>query len=222
MRVGVKSGPLSVSGRPFTSPTVAWIGTFAIAWAVLDASTDDWYVSIALAAVVGSAASVGARIRRIRTARAMDRQQEQVRSWLAAPAPPLTMPSRFSYAWLSENVPDLHPGQIDPLVRELTSRGWKPARIVQRLGPLLVQNSAIRARLRPDRSASRAAPKTPGATLADIYPRNGDPMTTADRAPTVALARSLPAGASATVGGGSLTRASTEHASSRRGVACEP
>jgi len=52
MRVGVKSGPLSVSGRPFTSPTVAWIGTFAIAWAVLT-------VALARSLPAGACATVG-------------------------------------------------------------------------------------------------------------------------------------------------------------------
>ena len=220
MRVGENAGPLSVSDRPFNSPTLAGIGTFAIAWVVAQAAIGDWYMSVALAAVVGLAAYVGARIRRTRHAQARDRQQQRARSWLAAPAPPLTMPSRFTQAWLSENVPDLHPGQIDPLVQELTARGWNPARIVHRLGPLLAQNRATRARYRPHPVASREASQTSGATPADSAAGNGNPTRTAGPTPTAA-ALALPAAASATVRVGSADDGVNRQALSLREVACE-
>ena len=222
MRVGANAGPLSVSGRPFNSPTLAGIGTFAIAWVVLEAAIDYRYVSVALAAVVGLAAYVGARSRRTRHARARDRQQQRARSWLAAPAPPLTMPSRFTQAWLSETVPDLHPGQIDPLVQELTARGWTPEQIVHRLGPLLARHSATRARLRPPQVPSREASKTSGATPADTPPSNGNATRTADPAPPArALSLALPAAASVTVRVGSADDGVNRQALSLREVARE-
>jgi hypothetical protein len=99
-----------------------------------------WYVALPLA-VVGTV--VGALVHRARYARAAERQrafEEAHHAWLAGPAPPLSLPSRFSERWFADNVPYLHPGQVPVLMDELRARGWKDDRIAQRVGPFLSAN----------------------------------------------------------------------------------
>jgi hypothetical protein len=72
-----------------------------------------------------------------RAAEERRREAEAFRAWLAAPAPPLAFPARFTQNWLAENVPYLHPGHVPLLLAELRARGWTDTRIEQRVIPYL-------------------------------------------------------------------------------------
>jgi hypothetical protein len=61
-------------------------------------------------------------------------------AWLAAPPPVLQVPARFTQNWIEANVPQLHPGQVAPLLAEMRARGWTEDRIAQRVGPYLPQH----------------------------------------------------------------------------------
>lgn len=103
-----------------------------------------------VAAVIGLI--VWARAANAKQLAALSQQQEAERAkqeteraaaheaWLAAPAEPLILPSRFTDRWFEENVPTLHPGQVEPLLTELRARGWTEPRIEQRVGPWLKMN----------------------------------------------------------------------------------
>lgn len=55
--------------------------------------------------------------------------------WLAGPPPPLQLPGRFTQTWITQHVPQLHPGQIPVLFAELRRRGWTELDIDQRVKP---------------------------------------------------------------------------------------
>lgn len=65
---------------------------------------------------------------------------EAQRKWLEGPPPTLYVPQRFTEHWFAENLPNMHPGQIAPLFRELYARGWNNRRIEQRLHRYFKQN----------------------------------------------------------------------------------
>jgi hypothetical protein len=103
------------------------------------------YVATAVVAGVLATAALRPLIRHQSklAAERLQRQQEEeaeaLRHWLAAPAPPLSFPGRFTQKWLSENVPLLHPGQVPMLINELRARGWSDVRIEQRVSPLVTR-----------------------------------------------------------------------------------
>jgi hypothetical protein len=57
-------------------------------------------------------------------------------AWLG-PAPPLTLPSRFTQSWFVSHGPRLHPKQVPVLFAELHRRGWTEDEIQQRVIPHL-------------------------------------------------------------------------------------
>jgi hypothetical protein len=104
--------------------------------------------TIAAIAVGINAATAPERARQAERTAAEQAAREHERQlayqrWLDAPPPPFRPPARFTQAWLEDNVPDLHPGQVPMLLAELRARGWNDARIAQRVTPLLPATTAI-------------------------------------------------------------------------------
>jgi hypothetical protein len=62
------------------------------------------------------------------------------RKWLEGPPPTLYVPRRSTEHWFADNLPNLHPGQVRPLLQELYARGWTNERIEQRLHRYFKQN----------------------------------------------------------------------------------
>lgn len=130
-RVGVHAGPVSAYGGG-RGGFVAVLG----AALVIGLTIEYWYV-VAPALVVGVVAFIASL--RIGRKRAVARTQ----AWLAAPAPTLTVPRRFTDKWFAEHAPALHPGQVPALMQELHRRGWTDSRIAQGVVPHLRRNPYV-------------------------------------------------------------------------------
>jgi hypothetical protein len=99
-------------------------------------------VLLAVAAAI-ALAPVAKRLTMIAAERRADEERAQTeayRDWLEAPPPPLAFPGRFTQNWIADNVPQLHPGQVQGLRAELKARGWSDDRIAQRVTPYLVDH----------------------------------------------------------------------------------
>ncbi len=94
-----------------------------------------WFISVPAFALLIFVAS-------IMKTRAIERKRQRYEQWLASPAPPLTVPGRFTQEWIAVNVPRLHPGQVSTLLEEMRSRGWSGADIERRVLPYLPQTSS--------------------------------------------------------------------------------
>ncbi len=90
------------------------------------------------------------------------RQQVAIEHWLAAPPPRLVMPGRFTQNWLAAHIPDLHPGQVPVLLKELHARGWTEERIEERVAPFLAENPHVERLPVPGR-VSRSDVRSPAA-----------------------------------------------------------
>jgi Holliday junction DNA helicase RuvB P-loop domain len=69
----------------------------------------------------------------------LNRKSEAARleAWLKATPPQLVLPGRFTQEWFAEHATNIHPGQIETLVDELVSRGWSREDIFRRAVPHL-------------------------------------------------------------------------------------
>lgn len=132
-RVGVSAGPFYAygGGRGRRGGGGGWL--LVIAAAVIATTIVYWYIALPVA-IVSVVVVYWARRSGHR------RRAEAVQRWLSMPAPPLMVPSRFTQNWIAANVPQLHPGQVPVLVRELRARGWTDERIDERVGPYLAAN----------------------------------------------------------------------------------
>jgi hypothetical protein len=82
------------------------------------------------------AAAQEAERKRIAKEQSAERERwarEAHEEWLAAPAPRLELPGRFTQNWIAKNVSELHPGQIPVLMEELRRRGWTDDDIARRV-----------------------------------------------------------------------------------------
>jgi hypothetical protein len=103
------------------------IALVAVAW-VVGLAIDYWYIAVP---TVILAIAISVRL----SARSAAKKAEHHQEWLSGPAPVLTVPSRFTAKWISENVPYLHPGQVPVLVREMQRRGWSDEKIAEQVMP---------------------------------------------------------------------------------------
>lgn len=155
-RVGVSAGPFSVSGGGSRRRSRGSSGDGALVALVglvllVGLAVVYWYITLPIAAIgVVLFVWLSRREREARAQYAIERearlaeearQREAARiAWLAAPAPPLAVPTRFTEAWFAAEIPNLHPGQIEPLRRALRARGWKDTKIDERIAPYLSAN----------------------------------------------------------------------------------
>lgn len=68
------------------------------------------------------------------------------------------MPGRFTENWLAANVPNLHPGQVPALLKELRARGWSDERIEARVQRYLATNPYLTERRPAGESPATAGP----------------------------------------------------------------
>lgn len=142
-RVRVSAGPMSWSGGGRRSNAsgggsclglILVLGLVAIAveWIV-----EHWYIAVPVLVVALFAVllAVGKYVEHSEAKR-----QAEIEAWLAAPGPPLVVPTRFSENWFAENVPSLHPDQVPALYDALRHRGWREDKIEARLRQYLDAN----------------------------------------------------------------------------------
>ncbi len=165
-RVGVNAGPVSVYGgggrRRKNSGGSAGFGVFLLVVIGVGLAVKYWYVAapiaiLALVIYVGNRKAQKEReaqmeadreVERVRAQEAAveaerrraEEEADRLATWLAAPPPPLALPTRFTETWLSREVPRLHPGQVPELLAALHSRGWTDDRIDDRVARYLTAN----------------------------------------------------------------------------------
>jgi len=159
-RVGVRAGPVRIygGGRRRRSRRRSGSGGGGGALIVLfgvilvvGLAVEYWYIVVPVIVVVliGAVASSNqkkqreaeqaAAAKQARAAAGQARIEAQHR-WLEGPPPVLHVPGRFTENWFAAHVPNLHPGQIPPLLEELHERGWTDQRIEKRIRPYLLRN----------------------------------------------------------------------------------
>lgn len=143
-RVGVRAGPVSIYGggrrrRSSGGGFGALVGILFLVGLVVAY----WYIALPVALVSAVIAYLVHRNDQRRLVEAQEAHAAQQQAWLAAPPPPLALPTRFTERWFENNVPYLHPGQVPRLMDELRARGWKDDRIQQRVGLFLGRNKYL-------------------------------------------------------------------------------
>jgi hypothetical protein len=149
-RIGVRAGPVSVSGGGFRrrkgggGEEIASVVAMIIAIGVVAVlAIKFWYVVVPVLCLLAWRVVVVRRDAGIKTAERRQAEEKAYRAWLAGPAPTLLVPGRFTDAWFARNVRDLHPGQIPALISELHSRGWTEDKIAARVSPYIRQNRHV-------------------------------------------------------------------------------
>ena len=81
-----------------------------------------------------------------RTSMPPNRQRDpmDLEAWLKAPPPRLKLPERFTQNWFAEHAAEIHPGQLVALIEELISRGWSREDIERRAVPQLKRAASER------------------------------------------------------------------------------
>jgi len=181
-RAGVRMGPFSAYGggrrrrsrhgrtqqpvvkgfRDWRTSLVTWLGA---ALAIFFVAIHFWYVGVLVVCVLLIWYVRGAPNRAVRHER-----------WLAGPAPPLPLPSRFTQNWIAVNVPHLHPRQLETMLAEMRARGWTEADIQRRVSPHLPSYGRSR------RSHSQAPNTRPKARQPRFVPHISDPVGAAKEA----------------------------------------
>jgi hypothetical protein len=149
-RVGVRVGPVSVSGGGFRRRRSGGGGAgwgvlmgMVLVVGVVGAAIEYWYVTLPVLCLLGWLVVVLRRNATKCAAEGRRVEQEAYRAWLAGPPPTLLVPGRFTDAWFARNVRDLHPGQIPTLIHELHSRGWTDDKIAVRVHPYIRENPHV-------------------------------------------------------------------------------